>query len=178
MAEDGLRAPGHRAQPLLEQGDVQARGRYRRRRQIVREQRGRRVARLPGRDPGFADYNFWGRSRNNITNYRQTQFVVNLMNGTHFGTGRSAHEPHARAVTRRPVPRRRRQRGRLRRPDRDAAAEQLLRLRGHRRSRSPSRYLFDDKVEDAVHDVRGVAVHQGRSGVPVGRQGHGAGGVS
>jgi hypothetical protein len=33
----------------------------------------------------FADYNFWGRSRNNITLYRQTQFVVNLMNGTEFG---------------------------------------------------------------------------------------------
>jgi hypothetical protein len=31
------------------------------------------------------DINFWGRTRNNITNYRQTQFVVNLMNGTDFG---------------------------------------------------------------------------------------------
>ena len=33
----------------------------------------------------FADCNFWGRSRNNVTLYRQTQFVVNLMNGTQFG---------------------------------------------------------------------------------------------
>ena len=33
----------------------------------------------------FADCNFWGRSRNNLTLYRQTQFVVNLMNGTQFG---------------------------------------------------------------------------------------------
>ncbi|HMJ18708.1 MAG TPA: SusD/RagB family nutrient-binding outer membrane lipoprotein, partial [Gemmatimonadaceae bacterium] len=33
----------------------------------------------------FDDYNFWGRSRNNITTYRQTQFIVNLMNGTQFG---------------------------------------------------------------------------------------------
>jgi hypothetical protein len=33
----------------------------------------------------LADYNFIGRSRNNITLYRQTQFVVNLMNGTDFG---------------------------------------------------------------------------------------------
>ena len=33
----------------------------------------------------FADCNFWGRSRNNITPYRQTQFVVGLMNGTQFG---------------------------------------------------------------------------------------------
>jgi hypothetical protein len=39
----------------------------------------------PGIDPGFADMNFWGRTRNNLTNYRQTQFVVNLMNGTDFG---------------------------------------------------------------------------------------------
>ncbi|MDB4875155.1 MAG: hypothetical protein JWM41_1601 [Gemmatimonadetes bacterium] len=39
----------------------------------------------PGVDPGFADFNFWGRTRNNVTSYRQTQFVVNLMNGTDFG---------------------------------------------------------------------------------------------
>jgi hypothetical protein len=39
----------------------------------------------PATDAGFNDYNFWGRSRNNITNYRQTVFVVNLMNGTDFG---------------------------------------------------------------------------------------------
>ena len=39
----------------------------------------------PTTDPTLADFNFWGRSRNNITNYRQTQFVVNLMNGTDFG---------------------------------------------------------------------------------------------
>ena len=39
----------------------------------------------PGVDPAFGDYNFWGRSRNNITSYRQTQFVVKLMDGTDFG---------------------------------------------------------------------------------------------
>jgi SusD/RagB-like outer membrane lipoprotein len=33
----------------------------------------------------FADCNFWGITRNNITLYRQTQFVVGLMNGTQFG---------------------------------------------------------------------------------------------
>jgi hypothetical protein len=31
------------------------------------------------------DINFWGRTRNNITNYRQTAFIVGLMNGTQFG---------------------------------------------------------------------------------------------
>ncbi|HWE40974.1 MAG TPA: RagB/SusD family nutrient uptake outer membrane protein [Gemmatimonadaceae bacterium] len=31
------------------------------------------------------DTNFWGRTRNNITSYRQTQFVVRLMDGTDFG---------------------------------------------------------------------------------------------
>jgi hypothetical protein len=39
----------------------------------------------PGTDPGLADFNFWGRSRNNITNYRQSKFVVALMDGTDFG---------------------------------------------------------------------------------------------
>jgi hypothetical protein len=31
------------------------------------------------------DRNFWGRTRNNLTNYRQTLFIVNLMNGNQFG---------------------------------------------------------------------------------------------
>ena len=39
----------------------------------------------PCNDAGFADCNFNARTRNNITNYRQTQFVVGLMNGTQFG---------------------------------------------------------------------------------------------
>jgi hypothetical protein len=30
------------------------------------------------------DTNFWGRTRNNLTLYRQTQFAVNMMNGTQF----------------------------------------------------------------------------------------------
>ncbi len=32
-----------------------------------------------------ADRNFWGRTRNNITSYRQTEFIVGLMDGTQFG---------------------------------------------------------------------------------------------
>jgi hypothetical protein len=39
----------------------------------------------PGTSTDLADFNFWGRTRNNITDYRQSQFVVNLMNGTDFG---------------------------------------------------------------------------------------------
>lgn len=31
------------------------------------------------------DINFWGRSRGNITSYRQTLFALNLMNGNQFG---------------------------------------------------------------------------------------------
>jgi len=31
------------------------------------------------------DINFWGRTRNNISSYRQTLFVLGLMNGTQFG---------------------------------------------------------------------------------------------
>src|SRR6266513_276761 len=32
-----------------------------------------------------ADRNFWGNTRDNITNYRQTRFIVGLMDGTQFG---------------------------------------------------------------------------------------------
>jgi hypothetical protein len=39
----------------------------------------------PGTSPGNEDANFWGRKRDNATNYRQTTFMVNLMNGTAFG---------------------------------------------------------------------------------------------
>ena len=39
----------------------------------------------PGADPASSDYNFWGSRRGNLNNYRQTQFVVGLMNGTVFG---------------------------------------------------------------------------------------------
>ena len=39
----------------------------------------------PGISPGLEDLNFLGWSRNNMRNYRQTQFVVGLMNGTQFG---------------------------------------------------------------------------------------------
>ncbi len=39
----------------------------------------------PGLSTDNADRNFWGPSRGNINNYRQTQFIVNLMNGTQFG---------------------------------------------------------------------------------------------
>src|SRR5574341_2213149 len=39
----------------------------------------------PGLDPNNADKNFWGRTRDNATLFRQTQFIVNLMNGTQFG---------------------------------------------------------------------------------------------
>jgi hypothetical protein len=31
------------------------------------------------------DTNFWGRTRGNLTSYRQTQFMVNLVNGNQFG---------------------------------------------------------------------------------------------
>lgn len=38
----------------------------------------------PGTSPDNADRNFWGPTRGNITLYRQTQFVVGLMDGTQF----------------------------------------------------------------------------------------------
>ena len=39
----------------------------------------------PGVDPNGADKNFIGPTRNNFASYRQTQFIVNLMNGTSLG---------------------------------------------------------------------------------------------
>jgi hypothetical protein len=39
----------------------------------------------PGTSTDFADYNFWGRTRNNITGYRQTRFILGLMDSTRFG---------------------------------------------------------------------------------------------
>ena len=39
----------------------------------------------PGTSPDNADRNFWGRTRDNATLYRQTQFVVGLMDSTQFG---------------------------------------------------------------------------------------------
>jgi hypothetical protein len=39
----------------------------------------------PDKDPAFQDFNFLGQSRNNVTSYRQTNFALNLMNGTDFG---------------------------------------------------------------------------------------------
>jgi hypothetical protein len=40
---------------------------------------------FPGASTDNADISFLGRSRNNFSLVRQTQFVVNLMNGTAFG---------------------------------------------------------------------------------------------
>jgi hypothetical protein len=39
----------------------------------------------PATSTDLADYNFLGRSRNNHTLYRQTRFIVNLLNGSQFG---------------------------------------------------------------------------------------------
>ncbi|MDQ6770112.1 MAG: RagB/SusD family nutrient uptake outer membrane protein [Gemmatimonadota bacterium] len=39
----------------------------------------------PGTSPDNQDRNFWGPTRDNISNYRQTQFIVRLMDGTQFG---------------------------------------------------------------------------------------------
>ncbi|HUF50011.1 MAG TPA: RagB/SusD family nutrient uptake outer membrane protein [Longimicrobiales bacterium] len=38
----------------------------------------------PGVATDNSDLNFWGRSRGNLASYRQTQFVLELMNGTQF----------------------------------------------------------------------------------------------
>ena len=98
--------------------------------------------------------------------YRQTQFVVNLMNGTRLRRrGRSAHEPHAApspdgSVSR---PRHQRRRRSARSPRRSSRTISSA-TPAPAASACPSRYIFDDKVEDSAHDVRAAAVHQGGSG--------------
>ena len=39
----------------------------------------------PAQSTDNADRNFWGPTRDNITSYRQTRFIVGLMDGTQFG---------------------------------------------------------------------------------------------
>jgi len=39
----------------------------------------------PGLSTDNADRNFWGRTRGNLASYRQTTFMLGLMNGTQFG---------------------------------------------------------------------------------------------
>jgi len=40
---------------------------------------------FPGNSPDNLDKSFYGRTRSNLTSYRQTVFAVNMMNGTQFG---------------------------------------------------------------------------------------------
>ena len=84
------------------------------------------------------------------TLYRQTQFVVNLMNGTQFG---GVVDPRMSRMLS-PVAGRRVSRTRYRtvadsaRLDRQPAAEQLLRLCREAPVRAlPGRYIFDDKAK-------------------------------
>ena len=95
----------------------------------------------------FDDYNFWGRSRNNITTYRQTQFIVNLMNGTQFGV----EDPRMRSMLS-PAPD-----GNYRGLDPNvagfgalAAGVQPNNFFGYTGTNGlglPGRYLFDDKAK-------------------------------
>ena len=39
----------------------------------------------PAASADHADFNFWGQTRGNVQSYRQTQFIVHLMDGTEFG---------------------------------------------------------------------------------------------
>ena len=77
----------HQPESLLEQVDVQPGGRHRR----TSTSRSRatpttRCSTYPDNDPALRRLQLpRARARNNVTTYRQTQFVVNLMNGTDFG---------------------------------------------------------------------------------------------
>ena len=43
------------------------------------------IFQYPATSADNADRNFWGATRGNLNGYRQTQFIVGLMNGTQFG---------------------------------------------------------------------------------------------
>ncbi len=95
----------------------------------------------------FDDYNFWGRSRNNITTFRQTQFIVGLMDGTQFGV----EDPRMRSMLS-PAPD-----GVYRGLDPNVAgfgalatAQQPNNFFGYTATNGlglPGRYLFDDKAK-------------------------------
>ena len=128
----------------------------------------------PGNDPASSDYNFWGSRRGNINNYRQTQFVVGLMNGTVFG----AVDPRmSRMLAVSPD-------GQYRGVDPTVpgygamtAAQQPNNFWGYSGGTgvaTPEPVHLRRPLEVSLHDVRAVAVREGGGGVPVGRQGDGA----
>lgn len=97
------------------------------------------------------DINFWGRTRENMNSLRQTQFVVNLMNGTQFG---GVVDPRmSRMLSPSPD-------GQYRGLDPNVAGFGALtvalrpnNLHGYAGSGGlllPGRYLFDDKVKMPV----------------------------
>ncbi|MEZ4457038.1 MAG: RagB/SusD family nutrient uptake outer membrane protein [Gemmatimonadales bacterium] len=113
------------------------------------------------------DRNFLGRTRNNITNYRQTRFVVGLMDGTSLG---GVVDPRmSRMLSPSPD-------GQYRGLDVNqvgfsglaggAAAEQLLRVSGHRRPAAGVPVHLLRQVEAAGDHLRPAPVRQGGSGVP------------
>jgi hypothetical protein len=93
------------------------------------------------------DTNFWGRTRNNLTSYRQTRFVLHLMNGTEFG---GVVDPRmSRMLAASPD-------GQYRGLDPNVigfgglpAAQQPMNFFGYAGTgglQAPGRYLFDDKT--------------------------------
>ncbi|HXI32872.1 MAG TPA: SusD/RagB family nutrient-binding outer membrane lipoprotein [Gemmatimonadales bacterium] len=109
-----------------------------------------------GVSPDNLDRNFWGRTRGNLTLYRQTQFIVNLMNGTAFGGGTDSNavDPRMSRILA-PSPD-----GQYRGLDINVlgfgaltAAQQPNNFYGYAGSGGlglPGRYLFDDKAKIPV----------------------------
>ncbi len=99
-------------------------------------------------DPAFADRNFLGVSRGNVNSYRQTLFILGLMNGTQFG---GTVDPRmSRMLSPSPD-------GQYRGVDPNVIAfgamtttQQPMNFFGYTGSTgvsgSPSRYIFDDKT--------------------------------
>lgn len=102
----------------------------------------------PAVNADAADFNFWGRSRGNLHNFRQTLFIVNLMNGNQFA---GAVDPRMSRMLA-PSPD-----GQFRGLDPNVvgfggltAAQQPNNLHGYAGTgglQLPGRYLFDDKAK-------------------------------
>jgi len=104
----------------------------------------------PAQSTDNADRNFWGPTRDNITNYRQTRFIVGLMDGTQFGGTVDPRMSRMLAPS---------SDGQFRGLDPNVpgygaltAAQQPFNFYGYSgtRRQSPSRYLFSDKSKMPV----------------------------
>ena len=118
----------------------------------------------------FQDCNFWGRTRNNITLYRQTRFAVGLMDGTQFGGTVDPRMSRMLTLDSANVA--------YRGLDINATASAPFgALSVSQRPRNFFSVHLCRSLEDSRDDVLRAAVHQGRGSAADGGPGHGVDGL-